>query len=169
MKRISSVPLGRLIVVLLSSICLGSTILIILLKISEQSNNHIYAFLLPLLILLSIVHYLKSGFWSWFKMDDFKIVNNHYSLDWENVYITLTIGYHPISPRYPSVIIYLDDHYLNEDEISKNKYKMFMIVAFRTPQRQDYILSKYSKPVKIITKLQDERLEAFLEHNKQFE
>lgn len=169
MKKISSVPLGRLIVVGLLFLCFFATIIIIILGISEPSNSLAYAFLLPLLILFNIVHYIKSGYWEYLKIDDLKISNNYYNLDWENVYITLTTNHHAISPRYPSVIIYLDDHHLNEDEISKKKYKMFMTVTFRMPQRQEYILSKYSKQVKIITKLQDERLGVFLEHNKQFD
>lgn len=169
MKKISSVPLGRLLIVGLLFLCSFVTIIIIVLGISEPSDHITYAFLLPLLILFNIVHYAKSGFWEYLKVDDLKIANSNYSLDWENVYITLTTKCHAISPRYPAVIIYLDDHYLSEDEINKKKYKMFMIVTFISPQRQEYILSKYNKQVKIITKLQDERLKMFLEHNKQFD
>lgn len=168
-EKISSVPLGRLLVVSLLFLCSFVTIIIIVLGISEPSDHLTYAFLLPLLILFNIVHYVKSGYWEYLKIDDLKIANNHYSLVWESVHITLTANYHAISPRCPSVIMYLDDHYLNEDEISKKKYKMFMIVTFRTPSRQEHILSKYNKQVKIMTKLQDERLGVFLEHNKQFD
>ena len=169
MKKISSVPLGRLLVVSLLFLCSFVTIIIIVLGISEPYDHLTYAFLLPLLILYNIVHYEKSGYWEYLKVDDLKIANSNYSLDWENVYITLTTKRHAISPRYPSVIIYLDDHYLSEDEINKKKYKMFMIVTFISPQRQEYILSKYNKQVKIIIQLQDERLKMFLEHNKQFD
>ena len=122
MKRISSVPLGRSIVVILSFICFFVTIFIIILGILEPSNNLLYTFLLPLLIFFNIVHYVKSGYWSCLKIDDLKIANSNYSLDWESVYITLTTKRHAISPRYPSVIIYIDDHYLSEDEINKKKY-----------------------------------------------
>lgn len=165
MKKINSVPGGKLIVISLLFSFIFSTIIIILSIEEEPSVNSIIACIMPLLILLGVIHFIKNGCLSYLQIDDFQISNEDYSIGLENVHITIVADYHPISPRALAIIMYVDDHYLTEDEIKNKKYKMFVIL---TSKRREYILSKYNKKVKIIEKYNDKRIKVFLEHNSKY-
>ena len=167
MKKISSIHGGRFcIYCFIISIFISVTAIIISIFL-DRSTEEIYAFILPLLLLFVTIHFIKNGFLSYLEICHSKISNKENSLDWENVYITAAIVSNSVYGRAPVVIMCIDDHYLSDDEINNKKYKMFMIVTPRMPQRQECILSNYNKKVQIISKRQDERLEVFLEHNKQ--
>ena len=169
MKKISSIHGGRFCIYCFIISILISVIAIVIALFSDLSSEAIYAFILPLLLLFVTIHFIKNGFLSYLEICHSKISNKENSLDWENVYITAAIVSNSVYGRAPVVIMCIDDHYLIDDDINNKKYKMFMIVTPRMPQRQECILSNYNKKVQIINKWQDERLKVFLEHNKQFD
>ena len=168
MKKISSILGGRFCIYWLFISIFISVIATIIAIFLDPSITLISIFIAPLVLLFIASHLIKNGFLSYLEIDHSKISNKENSLDWENVYISLTTVFNSVYGRGPIVIMYIDDHYLSEDEISNKKYKMFMIVTPRMPQRQESILSKYNKRVKIIGEYQDERFQVFLEHNSRY-
>lgn len=165
MKKISSIFGGRFCIYWLFISIFISIIATIIAIFLDPSITLISIFILPLVLLFIAIYLIKNGFLSYLEIDHSKISNKENSLDWENVYISLTTVFNSVYGRGPIVIMYIDDHYLSEDEIKNKKYKMFIIVSPRMSQIQECILSKYKKKIKIIGKYQDKLLKAFLEHN----
>ena len=167
MKKISSIYGGRFCIYWLFISIFVSVFATSVAIVLDPSITLVSVFVIPLVLLFTAIHFIKNGYLSYLKIDNLKISNKENSLDWENVYITVATVFNYAYSRAPVVIMCIDDHYLSDDEINNKKYKMFMIVTPRMPQRQECILSNYNKKVQIISKRQDERLEVFLEHNKQ--
>lgn len=168
MKKISSILGGRFCIYWLFISIFISVIATIIAIFLDPSITLISIFIVPLVLLFIAIHLIKNGFLSYLEIDHSKISNKENSLDWENVYITLTTVFNSNYGRGPIVIIYIDDHYLSKDEISNKKYKMFMVLTPKTPKRQECILSKYNKKVKIIDEFNDERFKVFWEHNSRY-
>ena len=165
MKRISSYQGGRFIVITLLSLCLLIAVLCVV-GIISNSFEWICAIPLSLLMLFAAVHRIKSGFLSSLQIDEIKIANADYSLNWDNVYITLATTHKIVYANGIVDIMYIDDHYLSEDEINNKTYKMFMVVTPLMPKRQELILSRYNKIVRFINQPNEKRHDLFLKHNE---
>ena len=169
MKKISSIRGGRFCIYWLFISIFVSVFATSIAIVLDPSITLVSVFVIPLILLFITIYFIKNGYLSYLEIDNLKISDKKNSLDWKNVYISVTTAFSSVHGRGPIVIMYIDDHYLSEDEIRSKKYKMFMIVTPMMPQRQECILSKYNKKVKILSNYQDELFEVFLKHNKQFD
>ena len=167
MKKINSYWGGRLTVIVLFSLSLLTSILCIY---GIVSDSLWWIFFIPLsfLMLYAAICCIKKGFLSYLKTDEFKICNANYSINWNNVYITLSSTRDIVYGNGLVYIVYIDDHYLTEDEINNKTNKMFMVVNLLIPKRHEQILLRYDKKVKIIAQNNDKRLKTFLEHNSKY-
>ena len=168
MKKINSYWGGRFTVIVLLSLSLLTAILCIYGTVAD-SFGWIYFIPLSLLMLYAAIYRIKRGFLSYLKTDEYKICNANHSINWNNVYITLSSTRDIVYGNGLVYVMYIDDHYLTEDEANNKTNKMFMVVNLLIPKRHEQILLRYNKKVKLIGQNNDKRLKTFLEHNSKYD
>ena len=108
MKKINSIFMGRFLIVLFLLDACVITVSILLAFVwgklyIESFGDALTLFTIPATFFLITIHLIKIGCWSCLKIDDTKISNKDYSLEWKNVFITFTINRHTMYARHMRV------------------------------------------------------------------
>lgn len=163
MKKLESMPGGKFIVIIFACafVVVLTCGLIVLFSDIVMGLAAVAFSLIPLAI---AIFHAKAGYLSYITVSELGISNNKgTTISWENVRFTLYISDPRIYYSRGQVdVVYIDDHYLTEDEIKSDKTKSFVVA---TPKTIKYLLSKCNGKIEFINAPCKKRHNAFIEHN----
>ncbi len=164
--KISTFVGGRILILMYSLYELFLSTVIIWGCIVESLE---YLILAPVVILLLFPAFrmIRYGFWQKLHVcDDFIKCNNHI-ISKEDVRFTLSSTRDLlVFGRGIVDIIYIDDHYLTNEEISRGEYKMSVILRRRMLKNHLLLISWYNNKIVFNTEIDTSRHAYIIAHNE---